>query len=82
MPRNSATGFVCAFFATVMGFAMIWDIWWMAGAGFIGAFATFVVFAWRDIPEYIIPADEVGRIDSANRTARREALAARVARTP
>jgi cytochrome o ubiquinol oxidase subunit 1 len=82
MPRNSATGFVCAFFATVMGFAMIWDIWWMVGAGFIGAFATFVVFAWRDIPEYIIPAGEVARVDRANRAARREALAAPVARTP
>ena len=29
MPRNSPTGFVCAFFATVMGFALIWHIWWM-----------------------------------------------------
>jgi cytochrome o ubiquinol oxidase subunit 1 len=47
MPRNSPTGFVCAFFATVMGFALIWHIWWMAILGMIGAFATFVVFAWR-----------------------------------
>ncbi|MGB6956000.1 MAG: cbb3-type cytochrome c oxidase subunit I, partial [Bradyrhizobium sp.] len=29
MPRNSPTGFVCAFFATIMGFALIWHIWWM-----------------------------------------------------
>ncbi len=48
MPRNSPTGFICAFFATVMGFALIWHIWWLAIAGFVGAFATFVVFAWRD----------------------------------
>ncbi len=33
MPRNSPTGFVCAFFATVMGFALIWHIWWMVIAG-------------------------------------------------
>jgi cytochrome o ubiquinol oxidase subunit 1 len=66
MPRNSPTGFVCAFFATVMGFALIWHIWWMVIAGFIGAFATFVVFAWRDHDEYRIPADEVARIDRAN----------------
>ena len=43
MPRNSPTGFVCAFFATVMGFALIWHIWWMVAAGVVGAFATFVV---------------------------------------
>jgi cytochrome o ubiquinol oxidase subunit 1 len=74
MPRNSPTGFVCAFFATVMGFALIWHIWWMVVAGFIGAFATFVVFAWRDHDEYIIPAAEVARIDRAN-IAERRALA-------
>jgi cytochrome o ubiquinol oxidase subunit I len=75
MPRNSPTGFVCAFFATFMGFALIWHIWWMVGAAALGAFVTFVVFAWRDEDEYIIPADEVARIDRANRRARTEALA-------
>ena len=33
MPKNSATGFVNAFFAVVIGFALIWHIWWMAGLG-------------------------------------------------
>jgi cytochrome o ubiquinol oxidase subunit 1 len=71
IPRNSPTGFVCAFFATVMGFALIWHIWWMVAAGFIGAVATFVVFAWRDHDEYVIPAAEVARIDRANLAERR-----------
>jgi cytochrome o ubiquinol oxidase subunit 1 len=74
MPRNSPTGFVCAFFATVMGFALIWHIWWMVGAGLIGAFATFVAFAWRDHDEYVIPAAEVARIDRANLAERRALL--------
>jgi cytochrome o ubiquinol oxidase subunit 1 len=74
MPRNSPTGFVCAFFASVMGFALIWHVWWMVIAGFVGAVATFVVFAWRDHDEYIIPAAEVARIDRAN-LAERRALA-------
>jgi cytochrome o ubiquinol oxidase subunit I len=75
MPRNSATGFVCAFFATLMGFALIWHIWWLVILGFVGAYATFVVFAWRDIPEFVVPAEEVARIDRANREARTIALA-------
>jgi cytochrome o ubiquinol oxidase subunit I len=74
MPRNSPTGFVCAFFATVMGFALIWQIWWMVIAGFVGAVATFVVFAWRDHDEYLIPAAEVARIDRANLAERHAAL--------
>jgi cytochrome o ubiquinol oxidase subunit 1 len=73
MPRNSPTGFICAFFATIMGFALIWHIWWMAGLAALGAYATFVVFAWRD--KYIIPAETVARIDRANRSARSAALA-------
>jgi cytochrome o ubiquinol oxidase subunit 1 len=75
MPRNSATGFVCAFFATFFGFAMIWQIWWLAVVALLGAFATFVVFAWRDRTEYEIPAEDVARIDRANRRARGEARA-------
>jgi cytochrome o ubiquinol oxidase subunit 1 len=70
IPRNSATGFVCAFFATMMGFALIWHIWWMVAAGAIGAFATFVVFAWRDHDEDVIPARDVERIDRSNRVRR------------
>ena len=76
MPRNSPTGVVCAFFTTAVGFAMIWHIWWMALAGLAGAYATFVVFAWRDVDEYVIPAEEVKRIDQENRTVRRAALLA------
>jgi cytochrome o ubiquinol oxidase subunit 1 len=73
IPRNSPTGFVCAFFASVMGFALIWHIWWMVAAGAIGAFATFVVFAYRDHDEDTIPADEVARVDRDHR-AQRDAI--------
>jgi cytochrome o ubiquinol oxidase subunit 1 len=75
MPRNSATGFVCAFFATFMGFGLIWHIWWMVFLAAVGAFATFVVFAWRDRHEDLIPAETVARLDRANRGARSAALA-------
>jgi len=75
MPRNSPTGFICAFFATIMGFSLVWHIWWLVIVGFIGAFVTFVVFAWRDRTEYRIPAEEVARIDRVNRAARRAASA-------
>jgi len=76
MPKNSPTGFVCAFFATIMGFAMIWHIWWLVGVGAIGAFATFVVFAWRDEDEYVVSAKEVERIDRAHIEIRHAAIAA------
>ncbi|MET0497459.1 MAG: cytochrome o ubiquinol oxidase subunit I [Steroidobacteraceae bacterium] len=73
MPRNSSTGFICAFFSTVMGFALIWHIWWLVGVAFVGAYAVFVMLAWRDRHEDVIPAELVARLDRANRAARRAA---------
>ncbi len=75
IPRNSATGVVCAFFSTLIGFALIWHIWWMAIIGAVGAFVTFVLFAWRDHTEELIPKAEVARIDQVNRRARAAQLA-------
>ncbi|MGK2909718.1 MAG: cytochrome o ubiquinol oxidase subunit I [Sphingobium sp.] len=77
MPRNTPTGIITAFFATLVGFALIWHIWWLAGVGFIGAYATFVVFAWRDAEEYEVPAEEVAEADRARRASREAWLAKR-----
>ena len=76
VPRNTPTGFITAFFAVVTGFALIWHIWWIVVLGLVGAYATFVVFAWRDIVETPIAAEEVAREDRANRAVRLEALRA------
>ena len=67
MPHNSPTGFVTAFFATVTGFAMIWHIWWLVLLGILGAWATFVVFAWRDKDEYEIHAADLETADRERR---------------
>ena len=70
MPLNSAVGFITAFFTTIIGFALIWHIWWLAGVGLICAYAGFVVFAWRDVHEFEVPAEQVAEIDRARRSAR------------
>ncbi|MEA2823430.1 MAG: cytochrome o ubiquinol oxidase subunit [Bradyrhizobium sp.] len=66
MPKNSAIGFIIAFFAVVSGFALIWHIWWMAGAGAIGIFLTMLAFAFRNEEEIEIPADQIARFEQAN----------------
>jgi cytochrome o ubiquinol oxidase subunit I len=75
VPRNSATGVATAFFAVFLGFAMIWRIYWLAGLGFVGIYAAFVMFAWRDRSEQEISAAEVARLDRHNRGIRSAALA-------
>jgi cytochrome o ubiquinol oxidase subunit 1 len=66
MPKNSAAGFITAFFAVVTGFAMIWHIWWMASAGAIGIFLTMLAFAFRNKEEIKIPADQIAHFEQAN----------------
>ncbi|MGD0720707.1 MAG: cytochrome o ubiquinol oxidase subunit I [Roseiarcus sp.] len=55
MPRNSALGFVIAFFCVVLGFAMVWHIWWMALVGLFGVIAAVLVRAWRTSLGFEIP---------------------------
>jgi len=74
MPVNTPTGVICAFFASICGFAVIWYIWWLAILGLIGAFAVFVWYAWRDEHEHLIPADEVRRLEQERRRVRSELL--------
>jgi cytochrome o ubiquinol oxidase subunit 1 len=78
MPRNSATGFMTAFFATMAGFSLIWHIWWMVIVSLIAAYAGFVWFAWRDKDEFTVPASEVKKLDQERRLAREAWLAREV----
>ena len=77
MPVNSPVGIYTAFFSSVFGFAMIWYIWWLAILALAAAFAGFVIFAWRDVHEFEVPAEEVARVDRGRRAAR-EALLGRL----
>jgi cytochrome o ubiquinol oxidase subunit 1 len=63
MPKSSPTGFVVAFFAVVLGFALIWHIWWMAGLGLLGVFATILAFAFRREEEVEVPVEEIARFE-------------------
>ena len=66
VPTNSATGLINAFFAVVIGFALIWHIWWMAGLGMLGALVTVLAFAFRDREEIEIPAEQIAEFDRAH----------------
>jgi cytochrome o ubiquinol oxidase subunit I len=70
LPRHSPTGFVTGFVAVIGGFALIWHIWWMVIVALLGAFATFVGFAWRDHHEYEMSAAELARLDGERRRQR------------
>ena len=51
-------------FSLLLGFGMVWQIWWMAGFGLLGMLATYLVRAFNGNTEYCIPAAEVEKIEA------------------
>jgi len=62
-PSNSANGFVTAFFAVVIGFAMIWHIWWMAIFGVACAAATLLAFGWSERVDHKISGEQLANAE-------------------
>ena len=59
MPRNTGAGVILAGFATVLGFAMIWYIWWLAAVAFLGLIAAAIGHTFNYNRDYYIPVNEV-----------------------
>jgi cytochrome o ubiquinol oxidase subunit 1 len=59
VPRSNPIGFFLAFCTVVLGFALIWHIWWMAIVGLLGGVAIGLAQAWRTERETTITAAEV-----------------------
>lgn len=63
MPSNTAAGFVIAALSAVLGFALIWHMWLLAGVGFLAMLAAIIVHTFNYHRDYYIPADEVVRTE-------------------
>ena len=57
--------FITAFFAVVMGFSLIWQIWWLAILGFLAAATTVLIAGWSIEREHEISAAEVAQMERA-----------------
>lgn len=64
MPKNTAAGIVISAFALVMGFALVWHIWWLVGVSFIGAIASYIIHTFNDDIDYYVPVEQVVEIEN------------------
>ncbi len=65
MPRNTGMGVILSAFALVLGFAMIWYIWWLAVLAFVALIGTAIWHTFDTNRDFFIPVDEVERTEGA-----------------
>lgn len=64
MPANTAAGFIAGLALLVLGFALVWHIWWLAGIGFAAFLASIIGHSFgADHHGYYIPAEEVQKTE-------------------
>jgi cytochrome o ubiquinol oxidase subunit 1 len=65
MPKSTSAGVILAGLCTVLGFALIWHIWWLGAVSFLGAigYAIFHTFDYKR--DYHIPAETVIATEAA-----------------
>ena len=63
MPKNTAAGVVLAGLSTVLGFALVWHIWWLAAASFAAILVATIVHTFNYNRDYHIPAETVARTE-------------------
>lgn len=66
MPRNTGAGVIISLFSLVMGFALIWHIWWMAAVGFVGCVVAYIAHTFNNNVDYYVPVDQVTEIENAH----------------
>ncbi|AKC32228.1 cytochrome o ubiquinol oxidase subunit I [Candidatus Pantoea carbekii] len=64
MPKNSKAGFFIGMFGTILGFSLIWYIWWLAVLSFIGMIATWIIKSFDEDIDYYIQADDIANIEN------------------
>jgi cytochrome o ubiquinol oxidase subunit 1 len=61
MPRNTGAGLILSGLALVLGFAMVWYIWWLAAASVIALLGYSIAHTFNYDRDYYIPAEAVAR---------------------
>ena len=65
VPKHTPLGFFIAFFMVILGFSLIWHIWWLAIIGLLGTITVSVRHAWRTELEDIVPLATISEHERA-----------------
>jgi cytochrome o ubiquinol oxidase subunit I len=68
MPRDSAIPIIISAFCFILGFALIWHIYWLAAIGLIGVFVCTLIRSFDYDIDYYVKVDEVEKIQAQYQT--------------
>lgn len=66
VPKNSPFGLFIAVGAFMVGFGLIWHMWWLALTGLVAVIVLLIIKLNQEDTERIIPSKEVARLDGAS----------------
>ncbi|MFM2485894.1 cytochrome o ubiquinol oxidase subunit I [Celerinatantimonas yamalensis] len=66
MPKNTSAGVFIGIGSFILGFAMIWHIWWLAIVGLLGMIGSFLYRAYDDDKDYYVQPNEIEACESAH----------------
>lgn len=61
MPKSTGAGVILSGLALVLGFAMVWYIWWLAALSFVALLGYTIAYTFNYDRDYHVPAEEVAR---------------------
>lgn len=64
IPKHSPIGFLIGLNSIVVGFALVWHIWWLAIIGLIGVIWSVLIRLTTDVTEFSLSAHEVAKLES------------------
>jgi cytochrome o ubiquinol oxidase subunit 1 len=68
MPKNTAAGFIIGAISFVLGFALIWHMWLIAGVSFLVMLIAIIAHTFNYKRDYYIPASQVVQTEGARTT--------------
>lgn len=69
LPKNTPMGIFIAGAAFLIGFGLIWHIWWLAALGLFGVITLLIVRSLDDETEYVVKASEIAKLEKQYRKA-------------
>lgn len=66
MPSNTSAGFYIGVLSFILGFAIVWYIWWLAALSTLGIFITIIARLYQKKTDFYIPTQEIEKIESRN----------------